>query len=602
MSAQACVLASKGGEYLFRVIEFALDWKDRGALPVVCKGWRAWAASNNPHSKYWTTMGECLEREVWLSVSTLGFRRTKSPREAFFAVFFRRHFADREKKESSFTMRVAVRFRPDRKDRKGEQKMRRVVIPLHQRIQMVKASTSNLKDRNEAIKNFMLSSRGSREKERSSIKQPNRRNTHSAPPRNRDREVKSDRKSRRPDLKGEFESGKEGGSIGEEGEGIVSIDEKTSKVVMLAKGVGLRGFDFDTVLDDKSSQSGVYENSASELVHEFMNGYNCCIFVYGQTGSGKTHTMFGPEDHKSPGVVWQACNQIMRKVEQRRRFKCQSTVGVSYVEVFGDQVTDLLSEIGVVSDNKVAAREFVLKGRVEQEVKSIQSLRDFLLQGEARKRRAATAMNERSSRAHTLLIIRLRQVDETTGAAVESRLILADLGGAEQVNLSKVEGERLKEAVHINLGLLALKKCIDALKRKEKFVPFGDSMLTKLLSSALGGNSKTGVIVCASKEPVNSAMTMQSLRFGEKCRSIQSTASQARAIALSVLEELNKQIAECEAVIKKKERWENRRVEREDIDGTTEVLFKSYLVGAEEERKLLEDLVIRRARFLGSFS
>ena len=56
--------------------------------------------------------------------------------------------------------------------------------------------------------------------------------------------------------------------------------------------------------------------------------------------------------------------------------------------------------------------------------------------------------------------------------------------------------QRLAEAVNINTGLLALKRCIDALhegqraKREGKsppHVPYQDSKLTMLLSSALGG-------------------------------------------------------------------------------------------------------------------
>ena len=41
-----------------------------------------------------------------------------------------------------------------------------------------------------------------------------------------------------------------------------------------------------------------------------------------------------------------------------------------------------------------------------------------------------------------------------------------------------VLGERMREAVYINLGLLALKKCIEALNSGSTYVPFQDSKLT----------------------------------------------------------------------------------------------------------------------------
>ena len=145
----------------------------------------------------------------------------------------------------------------------------------------------------------------------------------------------------------------------------------------------------------------------------------------------------------------------------------------------------------------------------------------FLQIGEAQKRRAATALNDRSTRAHSIFILTLKQrlqtrddksflKDDGDDAAIfttlTSKLFLADLGGSEQVKKSKVEvgktktiqanenvdgeiedslerdrqlystgfemAERMREAVYINLGLLALKKCIEALNSKSSYVPY----------------------------------------------------------------------------------------------------------------------------------
>lgn len=76
---------------------------------------------------------------------------------------------------------------------------------------------------------------------------------------------------------------------------------------------------------------------------------------------------------------------------------------------------------------------------------------------------AATAMNERSSRAHVILMFNLQQVHPSTGHRITSHLCMADLGGSEQLKKSLAEGDRRREAVQINMGLLALKQCITAL-------------------------------------------------------------------------------------------------------------------------------------------
>lgn len=56
-------------------------------------------------------------------------------------------------------------------------------------------------------------------------------------------------------------------------------------------------------------------------------------------------------------------------------------------------------------------------------------------------------------------------------------------------------GDQMREAIHINLGLLSLKQCVDAINRGASYVPFQNSKLTMLLSPALGGESKASVVV-----------------------------------------------------------------------------------------------------------
>ena len=56
-----------------------------------------------------------------------------------------------------------------------------------------------------------------------------------------------------------------------------------------------------------------------------------------------------------------------------------------------------------------------------------------------------------------------------------------DLAGSESVSKTHAQGERLAEANNINKGLLALGNCISSIARKQSYIPFRDSMLTKVL-------------------------------------------------------------------------------------------------------------------------
>jgi hypothetical protein len=77
-----------------------------------------------------------------------------------------------------------------------------------------------------------------------------------------------------------------------------------------------------------------------------------------------------------------------------------------------------------------------------------------------------------------------------------------------------------------------------------------------------------------------------------------------------VLASLDAQIAALEAEITRKERWELRNEEREDVlaeegtfekaMGAVEVKKVYMLVGAESERTQLAELLARRAKFIGS--
>ena len=117
----------------------------------------------------------------------------------------------------------------------------------------------------------------------------------------------------------------------------------------------------------------------------------------------------------------------------------QSSISMSYIEVYGDQVFDLLKNGKGVGQSKVSSQRYVLNGNVNTEVHTISDIIELLKVGDAQKRKAATAMNDRSSRAHSIIILTLQQECLQTASTKTSRLFLADLGGSENVKKSLVE-------------------------------------------------------------------------------------------------------------------------------------------------------------------
>jgi hypothetical protein len=360
------------------------------------------------------------------------------------------------------------------------------------------------------------------------------------------------------------------------------------------------------VFGEFTQQEDVYETAARELVVDFLNGVSASLFAYGQTGSGKTHTFFGPDLEASvrvtprSGVVPRACSEAITAVLERQALGHRCSLNMSFVEVYGDDINDLLKSGAAVGPWHGVGARSVLRGLAQVPVTSLDEAEHLLRKGEKAKRTAATAMNARSTRAHSLIILALNQqhIGETGPMRVVSHLILADLGGSEDIKLSGVEGDRRAEAVMINLGLLSLKNCISALLDKQQFVPYTSSSLTSILQPALGGGCKTRVIVTCSQDPRHTGVTYDTLRFGEQCRQLTGKGNKLSVSpAIAAIAALNTQIQELEQMIQKEERWQTVERRRMDEEGEERILV-TVPVGAEHLRERYEALIARRRDLL----
>uniref|UniRef100_A0A8D2JB80 Kinesin family member 21B n=1 Tax=Varanus komodoensis TaxID=61221 RepID=A0A8D2JB80_VARKO len=98
-----------------------------------------------------------------------------------------------------------------------------------------------------------------------------------------------------------------------------------------------------------------------------------------------------------------------------------------------------------------------------------------------------------------------------------------DLAGSERLKRTGATGERAKEGISINCGLLALGNVISALGDQSKralHVPYRDSKLTRLLQDSLGGNSQTIMIACVSPSDRDFMETLNTLKYANRARNI----------------------------------------------------------------------------------
>ena len=102
---------------------------------------------------------------------------------------------------------------------------------------------------------------------------------------------------------------------------------------------------------------------------------------------------------------------------------------------------------------------------------------------------------------------------------IRSKFHFVDLAGSERAARTKNIGDRFKESVHINSGLLALGNVISALsdpRRRNGHVPYRDSKITRLLKDSLGGNAKTLMICCIGPADGDMDESLNSLNYASR--------------------------------------------------------------------------------------
>ncbi|KAH8827359.1 kinesin [Flagelloscypha sp. PMI_526] len=114
---------------------------------------------------------------------------------------------------------------------------------------------------------------------------------------------------------------------------------------------------------------------------------------------------------------------------------------------------------------------------------------------------------------------------------VVSKFHFVDLAGSERLKRTAAAGERVKEGISINSGLLALGNVISALGDPSRaksgtnaHVPYRDSKLTRLLQDSLGGNAHTLMIACVSPVEYNVSETLNTLKYANRARNIKNSA------------------------------------------------------------------------------
>lgn len=285
-----------------------------------------------------------------------------------------------------------------------------------------------------------------------------------------------------------------------------------------------------------ASQQMVYEKLARPLLERAFEGFNTCLFAYGQTGSGKSYTMMGFGEEA--GVIPRFCEELFSRLSRTETKEISCHLEMSYFEVYNEKIHDLLVAKDEQNQKKMPlrVREHPVHGPYVADlstnvVTSYADIQTWLALGNKQRATAATGMNDKSSRSHSVFTLVMTQTktefveEEEHDHYITSRINLVDLAGSERCNSAQTSGDRLREGASINKSLLTLGKVISSLSeqaqsRKKVFTPYRESVLTWLLKESLGGNSKTTMIATVSPAASNMDESLSTLRYAQQARMI----------------------------------------------------------------------------------
>ncbi|XP_019401392.1 PREDICTED: kinesin-like protein KIF12 isoform X4 [Crocodylus porosus] len=317
-------------------------------------------------------------------------------------------------------------------------------------------------------------------------------------------------------------------------------------------------FGFGAVFDAGADQATVFEGSGMKrLVELAVDGFSCTVFAFGQTGSGKTYTLTGPPA-QGKGQVVPSLQGLMQRsfawlLERSQCRRPDAALSASYVEIYNEQVRDLLSP-GPPCPLPLRwskARGFYIEGLLSTEIEGLETIMDLLQEGTQRRRSSAHALNRHSSRSHALLTVQLHARGEATSPGSSSclgrwgALRFVDLAGSERVKDTGSVGQLAREANSINRSLLALGHCIARLaegQRRRAHVPYRDSKLTQLLADALGGAGVTLMVACISPSSRCLPETLSTLRYASRALQVPSRPVATRASRERRLQSLEQEI------------------------------------------------------------
>lgn len=269
-------------------------------------------------------------------------------------------------------------------------------------------------------------------------------------------------------------------------------------------------------------------------------------------------------------------------------------IGISYLEVYNEQVMNLLTKSGPLKLRE-DSNGVVVGGLVLKQIQNAEELFELLTLGNKNRTQHPTDANEESSRSHAIFQVHIRMTDKKTSVRRTVKLSMIDLAGSERAQSTKCKGLRFKEGANINKSLLALGNCINKLADGCKHIPYRDSNLTRILKDSLGGNCQTLMIANISPSSLTYEDTYNTLKYASRAKKIRTTLRQ-NVITTNMpkeflLKKCNEQVSEIDKLKAENDRFKERIKMLEAQLAEQKTATKTMNGTAESSSKSTADLI-----------
>lgn len=270
----------------------------------------------------------------------------------------------------------------------------------------------------------------------------------------------------------------------------------------------------------------MYNAISAPIIQDVIRGYNCTLYAYGASGASQNYTMIGKNTIASPvttlptvsqstlqmndasdaGIIPRTLNNLFDRL---KALATSYTVRVSYLEIFNDELIDLLqcydtsttgSTLKIFENVK---NQVIINGLTEVSVQTSIEALSALQTGQSRLKNHLHSVN-----SYTIFSLNVQLKEKPKNCVLENDLL--KFSKLNFVQLISAENSISKGRAK---SLASFNRVVQALIDKQSHVPYRDTKFTRILQESLGGNAKTSFIATISPDLNSIEETLHTLEL-----------------------------------------------------------------------------------------